>query len=306
MTRWASNNWQIPLIATPLYLVGIVVVRSVMADRQPIRMPLVVAGWNFGLSFFSIAGAAYCVPALLLGVYEDTGLLTQGFYPSVCMQATSWGCGPVGFFVFLFIMSKLAELLDTFWLLLRKSPVILLHWYHHASVLLYCWHSYSMRIGTGLWFASMNYTVHSIMYFYFGLTQCGPIGRRIAKKFSIAVTLLQLAQMIMGIVVTVASVVYHYHGESCYVSLANSIIAFIMYASYFVLFAKLFRDHYMVAKKPEGNTGKQPLPLSKAATGEVSDRVFEGWAETMKGGESTLAALIAAEKVAKAVTVSRE
>ena len=201
----------------------------------------------------------------------------------------------------------------------------------------------------------MNYTVHSIMYFYFGLTQCGPIGRRIAKKFSIAVTLLQLAQMIMGIVVsappaadaihpprchpdalccaagppttwvaggadppspsvsceiatqvTVASVVYHYHGESCYVSLANSIIAFIMYASYFVLFAKLFRDHYMVAKKPEGNTGKQPLPLSKAATGEVSDRVFEGWAETMKGGESTLAALIAAEKVAKAVTVSRE
>ena len=109
MTRWASNNWQIPLIATPLYLVGIVVVRSVMADRQPIRMPLVVAGWNFGLSFFSIAGAAYCVPALLFGVYEDTGLLTQGFYPSVCMQATSWGCGPVGFFVFLFIMSKLAE-----------------------------------------------------------------------------------------------------------------------------------------------------------------------------------------------------
>ena len=109
--------------------------------------------------------------------------------------------GEVGFFVALFIYSKLAELFDTLWLLLRKSPVILLHWYHHVTVLLYCWHSYSMRIGSGLWFASMNYTVHSIMYFYFGLTQCGPKGRRIAKKFSIAVTLLQLAQMVMGIAV---------------------------------------------------------------------------------------------------------
>ena len=41
-------------------------------------------------------------------------------------------------------------------------------------MLLYCWHSYSARIGTGLWFAAMNYSVHAIMYAYFGLTQCGP------------------------------------------------------------------------------------------------------------------------------------
>ena len=38
---------------------------------------------------------------------------------------------------------------STLWLLLRKSPVILLHWYHHVTVLLYCWHAYSVRIGTG-------------------------------------------------------------------------------------------------------------------------------------------------------------
>ena len=60
---------------------------------------------------------------------------------------------------------QLAELLDTLFLLLRKSPVILLHWYHHATVLLYCWHAYSVRIGTGLWFAAMNYSVHALMYF---------------------------------------------------------------------------------------------------------------------------------------------
>ncbi|KAL3902640.1 MAG: hypothetical protein SGPRY_011983, partial [Prymnesium sp.] len=60
--------------------------------------------------------------------------------------------------------TQLAELLDTFFLLLRKSPVILLHWYHHVTVLLFCWHAYSVRIGSGLWFAAMNYSVHSLMY----------------------------------------------------------------------------------------------------------------------------------------------
>ena len=56
----------------------------------------------------------------------------------------------------------MAELVDTLWLTLRKAPVIFLHWYHHVTVLLYCWHSYSSQIGTGLWFAAMNYSVHSV------------------------------------------------------------------------------------------------------------------------------------------------
>ena len=53
----------------------------------------------------------------------------------------------------------------------------------------------------------MNYTVHAIMYFYFGLTQCGDGGRKFAKKFAMIITTMQLTQMVIGIVVTVASVV---------------------------------------------------------------------------------------------------
>ena len=75
-----------------------------------------------------------------------------------------------------------------------------------------------MRIGTGLWFASMNYTVHAIMYFYYGLTQCGPKGARLvlaprppalqsrtadaavkkfAKRLNMFITSLQLLQMVV-------------------------------------------------------------------------------------------------------------
>ena len=46
-----------------------------------------------------------------------------------------------------------------------SGQVIFLHWFHHVTVLLYCWHAYTATpAATGLWFAAMNYTVHSVMY----------------------------------------------------------------------------------------------------------------------------------------------
>ena len=64
-----------------------------------------------------------------------------------------YGQGWVGLWTAAFIYSKLFELFDTLWLLAKKRPVIFLHWYHHLTVLLYCWHSYAARLSSGLWFA---------------------------------------------------------------------------------------------------------------------------------------------------------
>jgi len=250
-TRWTSQHWAIPVVATAIYLVMITYLKPFMESREKMRLQPVVLAWNFGLSLYSIGGLVYCVPHLLFNA--RSGLLTAGFYPSVCSHASAYGFDDVGFWVMLFIYSKLFELVDTLWLLLRKSPVILLHWYHHVTVLLYCWHSYSVRIGTGLWFASMNYSVHGIMYFYFGLTQTGPAGRKFAKNFAMLITTLQLLQMVVGIVVTVASVVYHARGATCYVSLVNSCLGLIMYSSYFALFLQLFLNHYVYNKKGAKN-----------------------------------------------------
>jgi hypothetical protein len=285
--EWTSHNWQIPIIACVVYLIGIVALNRWMRDRKPIRLQPVVLAWNFGLSLFSLAGMCYCVPHLL---FSDYGLFTRGFTATVCTHATSYGQGRVGLFVALFIYSKVAELVDTLWLTLRKAPVIFLHWYHHVTVLLYCWHSYSCRIGTGLWYASMNYSVHSIMYFYFGLTQTGPTGKRLAKKVSMFITTIQLLQMVMGIVVTVYSMVQHAQGKTCFVSLANSLLGMLMYASYFALFLQLFLSHYVYSKKPKppkdretelgmnGNTASNgsACPSDAEAIKQAADAVTRG------------------------------
>ena len=64
-----------------------------------------------------------------------------------------------------------------------------------------------------------------------------------------AITSLQLAQMVVGIAVTVASMVYHASGAVCHVSLVNSLLGLAMYASYFLLFAKLFAENYVLKRK---------------------------------------------------------
>merc|ERR1712211_86940 len=100
----------------------------------------------------------------------------------------------------------------------------------------------------GAWFACMNYTVHSIMYGYFAITATKY--RKRVVPYAIYITLLQLLQMLVGMFVTIKAVMYEASGEECHVNKTNSVLGLSMYASYFVLFFKLFVDNYYL--KPKG------------------------------------------------------
>jgi hypothetical protein len=41
--------------------------------------------------------------------------------------------------------------------------------YHHVTVLIYCWYSFTEYTAPARWFVVMNFVVHSIMYSYYAL-----------------------------------------------------------------------------------------------------------------------------------------
>merc|ERR1712060_227950 len=211
-SRATSEHWEIPLIAVAAYFTMIPLLRRLVARRGAFDVKGLAFWWNLLLSFFSWCGVVACVPVLAQSLWE------HGLYFTTCAPASWYATGWSGLFVALFIYSKIAELVDTVLLLLAGKPVIALQWWHHSTVLLYCWHSYSVRIATGAWFACMNYSVHSIMYGYFAVV--GTRYRKLVTPYAIYITLLQLVQMLVG-----------------------------MFASYFVLFFKLFIDNYYLKPK---------------------------------------------------------
>merc|ERR1711897_126264 len=85
-------------------------------------------------------------------------------------------------------------------------------------------------------------SVHSIMYGYFAIM--GTRYRKAVTRYAIYITLLQLVQMLVGMFVTIRAVLYQAAGEECHVNRTNSFLGLSMYASYFVLFFKLFVDNY--------------------------------------------------------------
>merc|ERR1712050_454758 len=74
--------------------------------------------------------------------------------------------------------------------------------------------------------------------------------RKVISRYAIYITLLQLVQMLVGMFVTIKAVMYQVAGEECHVNKMNSVLGLSMYASYFLLFFKLFVDNYYL--KPKG------------------------------------------------------
>lgn len=253
-----------PVLAVTMYFALVFYGPTFMKDRKPLNVRYAVASWNLFLAVFSILGAIVCAPTL----YRF--LVTKGLHFTICQDPADgyYYDGPSGFWVALFTLSKLPELMDTVFLVVQKKEVIFLHWFHHCTVMLYCWHSYHNRIATGLWFAAMNYCVHGVMYSYYFLMTFA-WGRKLVKRFSLYITISQLLQMVVGMAATILAFKWRGDGlKDCYVDAANNRMGLMMYSSYFVLFAFLFKKLYLTpggkhARVASGRGSSANLPTEK-------------------------------------------
>lgn len=247
--RTTATHWEVPLMAVAMYFIMIATLKFHVATYGKWNVRDVAFYWNAFLSIFSWCGVVVCVPVLLATLKEN------GLYFTCCAPAQWYGTGLCGIFVAGFIYSKVAELFDTVLLILAGKPVITLQWWHHSTVLLYCWHSYTAHIATGLWFSAMNYVVHSVMYGYFALMATKY--RKLVSPFALLITLSQLMQMAVGMFVTIKAVFYQMEGQECHVNKTNSIFGLSMYFSYFVLFFIILVEKYCVKQQPKNGNVKK-------------------------------------------------
>jgi len=238
--EWMARNWTISLYGVGLYVAFIYFGTEYMKNRKPMDLRRVMAVWNFALAVFSIMGSATVIPEFFRALNQS-----NGFHHTVCAPCNDvshasvvWG--------YLFCMSKMAELVDTVFIVLRKRKLIFLHWYHHITVLLYCFYSYSDEISTARWFIVVNFFIHSLMYSYYGLRS---VGIWVPRVIAMAITILQLSQMVVGVTVNGYAIKAKLTGAECAVSHHHLTLAAIMYASYFILFAHFFRKVYFAQGK---------------------------------------------------------
>jgi elongation of very long chain fatty acids protein 6 len=155
---WMNENWWLSIVYSLVYITLIFIGQRLMKQREKFHLYRSLVAWNITLSIFSALGALRFMPSFVQILRQ------KGVTHSVCIL--DYHLGVPGCWTWLFILSKLVELVDTLFIVLRKQKLIFLHWYHHATVLVYCWYSVMTHSSTGRWFIVMNLTVKIQLYQY--------------------------------------------------------------------------------------------------------------------------------------------
>merc|ERR1711971_1167215 len=187
-----------------------------------------LAAWSAGLATFSIIGFSRTFPELM------HTLISGGVEESVCNTSYLTTNKVSALWTWLFIASKIPELFDTAFIVLRKQKLIFLHWYHHLTV--------------------MNYCVHSIMYSYYALRA---MRIKVPTGFAMMITSLQLLQMVVGCAINLMALNYKSRGVACDVSQTNITWSLLMYFSYFLLFARFFQQAYFSGSGSKRSSDKK-------------------------------------------------
>lgn len=260
---WWAEHEEFPMLAVGFYLCVVFNGPKIMA-RYPFGpvgkqvLKIMFISWNLALSIFSWMGLYYVMPHLIGTVRS------KGVFFTICAAPGEWyTTGKPGFWLEMFIMSKFPELLDTVFLVLQQKKVIFLHWYHHCTVLLFCWQAYIRDAGPGLWYCAMNYSVHAVMYLYYA-GMAIPSTKRFVSKLALFITTAQIMQMVVGACVTMSAAYWWLTGSNCHLRQSTCCLGVIMYLSYFGLFVTLFVDKYCICK-PCGKT-----PMGDPCMGEIS------------------------------------
>jgi fatty-acid desaturase len=208
------------------YLPTVFLCHTWMSTRPAFDLSTPLKLWNCTLSILS------CI-----GFFTNVGYLMEVDFETSYTSVASYQNGTYGCILLLFNLSKIVELIDTAFIILRKKHLLTLHWFHHLTVMIYCWLCIHNAPSTGYWFAQTNLFVHMVMYGYFAFA------KSIHWFNPMLVTILQIFQMAWGLII---STLYILHPTTIYDRnmLFHTAYAIPMYSAYLYMFCAFFASKY--------------------------------------------------------------
>jgi len=159
------SNWQLLPITWGIYFTTIFLLWIFMRNRKPYSLKLAVC----------IHNAILCIGSLVMFVgvmYEIYELLQKGGMKMLYCD-TKRPTGRVYYWMYIYYLSKFVELFDTVILILKKRPLIFLHVYHHAIVILMVWLWLTHSLVYSAMGTAFNTFVHVFMYYYYAISALG-------------------------------------------------------------------------------------------------------------------------------------
>lgn len=247
--QWFRRYWIISLGFTAAYLLAIYVGQRFMQNRKAydLRKPLAI--WSAMLALFSFGGS-------LRGIPEMSHVLSNhGFRYSYCNASFAEDVR-LQFWTWIFVWSKVFELGDTIFIVLRKQRLIFLHYYHHAITMVYTFYSFSEMSAFFRWFGTMNYLVHTLMYAYYSLKA---LRISVPKGIAMIITVSQIVQLFLGGLVSYLAFKAKIEGEPCEVNSKVATFGIFVYLSFIVLFVNFFAKTYLKPRSGSATAIKKEL-----------------------------------------------
>lgn len=170
-----------------------------------------------------------------------------------------------------FTLSKAVELVDTLFVVLRKSKLITLHWVHHVLTLTFSWYAFIDVPGTARWMVNMNFLVHSLMYTYYGLKA---MRVSIPRQVNLTITTLQVLQMFAGLYINYECLKRKLLGLPVDISYSTAFFSFTLYFIFTILFLNFFIRTYILSSKR--------IHQFISTTGDINHNHYKGFVKKLQ------------------------
>jgi len=241
----------IPITAAIVYLAFLYIYpRYVRLTFNPKYLMLL---HNVFLSVFSaviFVGMVHALISRLISGYTT--------YDLFCDPQWRHHTGSVGFWLYLFYLSKIYEFLDTVFTVLKGKKPTFLHVSHHVMTL------FNAYIGVVLgvschWIGHLSNTlIHTFMYYYYAVNM---LGYHVWwKKYLTAVQIIQFWITLGSLQIWGA---FHFFGEGCSGTWYTYLYTTLVHIAFHVMFTNFYRESY---------TQKKSAAASKSAASSINTK----------------------------------